>query len=275
MEKTSFLPEDYLQNRIHRRTNLNCLTLFVIVMAGIVGAFLVTNQQRVEVLRQQLQVDEDFEQAATRLEQLKNLQDRKQRMLQKAKVTAMLLERVPRSNILAELINNMPDLVSLVDLELETKVDKTQRHKPRTSLEAAKQNARRGRTRGKKADRDEGQTPLVVPTRVIITLTGTAATDVDVADYMTSLGRSPLFEMVNLLFSEQILIDDEHVRKFKVEMLLNQDLPMSDFEPKLVKRNLRGATLSDALTGLREPDGEDSPRVVPASTAPESVNQGD
>ena len=275
MEKTSFLPEDYLQNRIHRRTNLICLTLFVIVMAGVVGAFLVTNQQRVEVLRQQRQVDKNFEQAAARLEQLKGLQDRKQRMLQKAKVTAMLLERVPRSNILAELINNMPDLVSLVNLELETKVDKTKRHKPRTSLEAAKQKVRRKKTRGKNADRPEEQTPRIVPTRVIITLTGTAATDVDVADYMTSLDRSPLFEMVNLLFSEQILIDDEPVRKFKVEMLLNQNLPMNDFEPKLVKRSLRGGTLTDALAEMATPDGSGEPQIVPASAPPGTANQGD
>ena len=274
MDNTSFLPEDYLQNRIHRRTNLICLTLFVIVMAGVVGAFLVTNQQRAEVLRQQQQVDEAFENAAARLEQLKELQDRKQRMLQKAKVTAMLLERVPRSNILAELINQMPDLVSLVNLELETKVDKTKRHKSRTSLDAAKQKARRQRGRGKQAAAPVAAAPKIVPTQVIITLTGTAATDVDVAEYMTSLGRSPLFEMVNLLFSEQILIDDEPVRKFKVEMLLNQTLPMNDFEPKLVKRSLRGGSLTDALAEMATPDGSGEPQIVPASAPPDAANQG-
>ena len=241
MDNVSFLPEDYLESQIHRRTNLNCLTLFVIVMGGVVGAFLMTNQQRSDVRRQQFQVDSDFDSAANRLEQLAQLQQRKDRMLRKAKITAVLLETIPRSNVLAELINNMPPSVTVVELDLATKIDKVKRAKARTSLDIAKAKAIRKSKWGGKRKNQLPALPVEkapAPTKVLITLTGTAPTDVDVADYMTALGNSVLFEKVNLQFSEQIVIEDSSLRKFKVEMVLNQDLPIGAFEPMMVKRDL-------------------------------------
>ena len=45
MSNTSFLPEDYLDQKADRRTNVVSLTLFGIVMVAVFAAFLFTNQQ--------------------------------------------------------------------------------------------------------------------------------------------------------------------------------------------------------------------------------------
>ncbi len=274
MDNFSFVPEDYLAARVHRRTNLICMTLFVIVLGGVVAAFMVTNQQRDEVIHKQMAVDGEFETAAKRLDQLEQLRRRKDEMLRKAKVTAVLVETVPRSNILAELINSMPPSVTVLELDLETKIDKTRRAKARTALEAAKDKARKAMAKKKGTLRKEDQ-PRAVPKVVFITLTGTAPTDVDVAKYMTELGRSQLFSNVNLQFSEQILIDEHSLRKFKVNMDLNKDMPMGAFEPKRIKRDLGSNTVPGPQSADAEPTAPTSATFLPGARAAGGQQQRD
>ena len=129
----SFLPEDYLQRRIARRTNVICLALFVVVMGGVIAAWFVTDRQRREIKVLQDDVNRQYEEAAQRIDQLDQLKKKKQKMLQKAKITSALVERIPRSFLLAELINHMPATLSLLELELETEVQRN-RHRPKTSI---------------------------------------------------------------------------------------------------------------------------------------------
>ncbi len=139
----SFLPEDYLEKRTQRRTNVICLALFVVVMSGVIGAFFVTDAQSSELRKREIGVNQRFEEAAKRIEQFEQLQKNKQAMLRKAKITSVLIERVPRSIVLAELINNMPTTLSLLEMELETRVIKPRRASgvARTALDKAKRNA--------------------------------------------------------------------------------------------------------------------------------------
>ncbi len=234
MPDMSFLPEDYLEKRLQRRTNLICVSLFVVVMAAVVAAALVTDRQRTEVRALQEKVNNDFAEAAKRLEQLETLQARKQQMMNKARVTATLLERVPRSLILSELTNLMPATLSLTELGLETRVVRASQSLSMTALEKAKAAAR--------ANGDADAPPeIVVPeTEVLMQLEGTAPTDVEVAQFMAALGQCPLFKDVNLAFSEEVTLDERNQRRFRVDLALNQDIDLKRFEPARVARNGAG-----------------------------------
>ena len=120
-DNMSFLPEDYIEKKIARRTNIVCMALFLVVMGGVIGWYFVTSIRGSEVRDLQKQVNASFEEAAQRLEQLEKLQAHKQKMIQKAEVTSVLVERVPRSLVLAELINHMPIQLSLTNLDMDTK----------------------------------------------------------------------------------------------------------------------------------------------------------
>ncbi|MBI1336806.1 MAG: hypothetical protein GC164_07580 [Phycisphaera sp.] len=237
----SFLPQDYIEKRIQRRTNFISLSLFVVVMGMVVGAFYYTDQQRSEVITLQRQVDKQFEEAARRLEQLDELQKRKALMIHKAKVTSALLERVPRTLVLAELINNMPPSLSLLELELTTNVIKS-RPTQSTMLDKAKADARL-----KKAIDQNPAAEPIKRTEVTIQLVGVAPTDVQVAQFMTALGKADLFNSVNLAFSEEITVDKAQMRKFRIEMNLNQDIDTREYEPKMVKREIKTNPMSDKL----------------------------
>src|SRR5205085_3631251 len=55
--------------------------------------------------------------------------------------------------------------------------------------------------------------------------TGVAQTDVQVAQFVSKLNRSPLLQDVNLLVTEEFTApkDNEKLRKFQIEMTLNPD----------------------------------------------------
>ena len=267
-KNTSFLPEDYVEKKTQRRTNVISLALFLVVMVSIIGAFLVTDRQGVERRRLQQQVNTEFEEAARRLEQLEDLQRRKDQMLRKARVTAMLIERVPRSLLFAELINQMPSTLSLLEFEINTKVKRVKR-KAMTALDKAKQ-AQKG---NKQKEEDE-----IPPSVVSLRLVGVAPTDVQVAQFMTSLSRSYMFTDVNLAYSEEAnLVDDHLMRKFSIDLKLNQLVDVQKLEPTMVQRQLKqnpmGSTIQiDASGQLVVPTDPDQ-SVMPAGDVypPEST----
>ena len=243
MAKTDFLPEDYLEKRNQRRTNIVSLSLFVVVMTGIIGAFLVTDRQRSEVTRRQAEVNAEFEEAAKRLEQLEDLHVRKDEMLRKARVTSALIERVPRSFILAELINLMPSTLSLLELELTSKVKRVA-VVATTSMQQAKQR----NLKAARGARSPDPAPEVPQDEVTLRLVGVAPTDVQVAQYMTSLSRSEMFSDVNLAFSEEVkLIDDYLMRKFRIDLQLDSTAAAIELEPKLVQRDLKQNPMSNTI----------------------------
>ncbi|MEX2214155.1 MAG: PilN domain-containing protein [Phycisphaeraceae bacterium] len=269
MADMSFLPEDYLDKRAQRRANVICVVLFVVVVTGVLGAFYVGGRQQSEVKEQLDTINTRFAEAEMRLVQLDELERRKAQMMRKAKITGALLERLPRSLVLSQLINNMPPTVSLLELELETSLAKKSTAISRTSLDKAKAAAK------KKAADSEPDMPEIKPTQVSVNLLGLAATDVDVAQYMTDLKNSPLFLSVNLGFSEEIKIDDVSMRKFRIETIINQDIDLRDYEPVMVKRDLKQNPMSGTVNidengnvVAEKPGGAGNPLIKNASDNP-------
>jgi hypothetical protein len=206
MPNSSFLPEDYLERKAQQRTNIFSLVMFVLVMGAVIAAFLVTNRQRTAVKALQAQVNSRFETAAKRLEQLDELQQRKEQMVQKARVTSSLLEA-----------------------DLETKVVQKQA-RALTSLEKARDEKKA------KAAKKANPLPEVKETAVTMSLIGVAPTDVQVAQFMAALSRSPLFADLNLAYSQEERVGDETMRRFRVEMGINQAIDLQKLQPAMVRR---------------------------------------
>jgi Tfp pilus assembly protein PilN len=142
-------------------------------------------------------------------------------MAHQAEVTASLLERVPRSYLLAEFTNSMPAGVSLIDLSLESRIrsapaptaaGKTAFEQKKAELEA-------------KATSKTAAAPVAQAKAydVGLKLTGVAQTDVQVAQFLNKLSRSKLLTDVNLVIVDQYAVDNDKVRKFTLDMMLNPD----------------------------------------------------
>jgi Tfp pilus assembly protein PilN len=211
----NFLPEDYVEKRQATRTAVVFIGLLLVVVGGIVGAYLYSQWNMRGVFLERDRVNASFEDASKKIAEAQELEKQKERMIAKADTITTLMERVRRSILLGELTRLRPQGVNFVTLELKShEIDNPQIAKPNAELD--------------KARRAQDGLPMEVKppaVEVTLTLTGTAPTDADVASYMAALQRCPLLAGVALLYSEEFKKnkDDPALRRFNVEMHVNPD----------------------------------------------------
>src|SRR5215469_12079106 len=112
----SFLPEDYLEQKYTRRANVVCILLFLLTGGGIATGWnwMRGNNGRIETTF--AEVDTKYTDAARKIEQVKKMHEKQREVVRHAELAASLVEKVPRSNILAEITNTLPVGVSLLDV---------------------------------------------------------------------------------------------------------------------------------------------------------------
>jgi Tfp pilus assembly protein PilN len=238
MSTASLLPEDYLAQKAERRTNLICLTLFAVVMASVFGAFLVTNKQWSRLKVDQEVINAQYQEAGMQIQELSELEAQKKEMLNRAELAGALVERVPRSILLAELINRMPPRLGLLEFELTSAKIKTQRV---VSADKDKTKRLKGPTRARtKEEAQETLAKVAAPKyEVAIAMTGVAPTDLEVSRYMAELNSYDLVRTVTLDYSEEKEIEGRKMREFKINMTLSQTADVRSIEPLIVPRGIR------------------------------------
>ena len=235
MSQASFLPEDYLSQKAEQRTNIVSLTLFMVVMIAVVGAFFVTNRQARMVRDAQEEINSQYQRAGIQIQYLKQLEQQKEEMLHKAELAAALVERVPRSILLAELINRMPERLSL--LEFDMKSEKVKAPAAAPEKDAKGRMVTQAQEKGKGKDTEKKPDKIEPPRyKVNIAMTGVAPTDLEVSKYMSELNAYSLLRDVTLVYSEQKELDARTMRQFKINLSLDQSADVRRINPLSVPR---------------------------------------
>lgn len=238
----SFLPEDYIQKRAARRTNLLALTLFGIVTSGVVGAFLVTNREWKDVKHYQEAINVRYAQAAKDIEHLKILEAQRDSLLERAELTTALIERVPKTILLAELTNRMPLDVTLLELELKSTRIIPPAATPDPKDKKGQKKADVGKaSRTAKGDAKESKTddkPPVLPPRfkTKVILTGVTNSHDSVAHYVSSLQGCGLLAGVELKISEKVIIEEQNMTRFRIEADIAPDADSRRIAPLATPR---------------------------------------
>ncbi len=265
MTNASFLPEDYIEERAERRTNLISLILFGVVMITVFAAFMVTNREWTQVRASQEAINSQYQLAARQIDELTQLEQQKEQMLNKAELAAALVERVPRSILLAELINRMPPRLSLLKFELKSEKVRV--------IRALPNNRRRGRNAGPKRAPTRAQASsepekIEIPRRVVtVSMVGVAPTDLEVSRFMSALTSYSLLRDVTLDYSREREVDDRIMRQFGIKMKLNSNADVRRIETSPDVPDLRDP-MTDKLHFI-SPDGSNTASV---STAKEEGN---
>ena len=244
----SFLPEDYLERKARRRANAICATLFVVVMAAIGSAFTLSDRSLRDIEAQRNKVEAEYTEAAKRIKEVQSMKDKQQRMARQAELTDSLLERVPRSYLLAEVTNSMPTGVSLLDFGLESRARSVPVIAPTTKFGEKK--AKR------KSAEKKNEEPTAPPPKqydVTMRITGIAANDVQVAQFITRLNTSILMRDVNLLISDEFQparnkageSTGDKVRRFQIEMSLRPDAEVTATTANLERTRTAAVELSE------------------------------
>jgi Tfp pilus assembly protein PilN len=244
----SFLPADYITRRAETRANLITLSLFGVVMFGVVAAYFVTNREWLGVRDEQQAINEQYEKEAQKIEQLKVIDAQKAQLMEKASVTNALVEKVPRRVLIEELVAKMPENVTLTELKLQLVKAKTpsksdaavknlggsKGNGSTTEAKAGKAPAgKKGAAKPGAAKTEEVKTPKVLaPTfDYKLTLAGVAKSNNDVADYLAGLKSSPIFENVDIKFIQPKQIEKVELRGFEIEMAIRKNADARGMEP--------------------------------------------
>jgi len=208
----SFLPEDYLERKARRRANFLCGALSVIVMGTIGSAFAVCERSMRGLDAAAVAVNRQSDDAAVRIAEMDKLHAAQKQLVQHAELAATLVERVPRTNLLAELTNCLPNGTSLLEFSMESSA--------RPAAAAANGEAKKGDDR-----------PVF---DVKMRLSGIADNDVEVAQFLNRLNHTKLFKDVNLVITDSFVQDKVTLRRFQIDMMLNPDAEIRD-EPAPAK----------------------------------------
>ncbi len=212
-----FLPQEYVERRTEAKFYIIVFFVFIVVMTGVAGAFLVTQQRWTEVRRAQVDISKVFEQEQVKLEQLRALEAQRASMLEKARVTSALLEPIPRSVLMAELVSRLPATATLFDVKLESERVREAPVAPRTGEKPATGTLTGGVPAAAKP-------PVRVPKFTYkLTIDGVSTDNKLVADYLESLHQSPLLKDVELQFIETKTINSEAYRGFRMTAELRED----------------------------------------------------
>ena len=218
----TFLPQDYVKGKSEQRANIFVLTLFVVVLLGTGAAFALNLQRQRDVAAENREVTAQFEAEHTKFNQLKELQKKRAELMNSAELVTALIDRVPRSVLLAELTRSMPEGLSLSSLELE---GERYRPPPSKKVKPGSGSGPKVKSLSDAAKGAEEEKPRVEPPRFTHTLIveGVAAMNNDIADYMAALKASPLLRDVELQYIKETVEDDVERRKFRITAVLRQD----------------------------------------------------
>lgn len=226
----SFLPEDYLAKKARRRANILCGALSVVVMGTIGTAFALSERSMQGLDADLAAVEARYAEAASQIEAVKTMHAKQRQIVQHAELAAALVERVPRSNLLAAFTNALPPGVSLLELSLESK--------PRTPPPTAAPtggtafDARVAAAAGGGPRKAAAEPPRY---DVFLRLTGVADNEVQVGEFITKLNRSPLLRDVNPVLIDAFVKDKATLRRFQLEMMVHPDADVAEAAPAVLR----------------------------------------
>ena len=215
----SFLPDDYLERKAQRRA----FVLYGVVSAVVLGAIaagVVSSEKATSAAEaRRAEVSRRMVEAARQIEQVNKLHEQQRKIVQHAELAASLVEKVPRSRVLAQLTNSLPAGCSLLDFALESRqrveAPALTFDQKKAALDAQHKNDLAGHVEVPKFD-------------VTMKLTGITDTDVQVAQYIAKLNGCPEFKDVNLLISEPYKQGNDTLRKFQIELTLDPNADVKD-----------------------------------------------
>jgi Tfp pilus assembly protein PilN len=222
----SFLPEDYVARKAEMRANFIAVFLFSIVMFLVISAFFVTHRRWSSIRVEQVAINDEYAQEKKKIEQLEVLDRERGRMLAKAEVTTALLEKIPRSVLMAELTAKVPGNITVEEMELTSKrIDPNKEVRPadeKPKAQPVKTLAPKAKAGSKPAEPKPEEKPEVKAPRFesVVRIAGLSAVYNDITDYAAVLQASPLLEKVELVFIKESKVQDRQLHKFEITAML-------------------------------------------------------
>ncbi len=241
MVKIDFVPNDYIQQRDSGRANFLYLVLFGALMGAIGVTFSIIKMRQKAVESELISLNLQMSKAQEQITQLEQLKTKSKSMMRTMVMTAELLEPIPRSIVLANLTNNLPLGVSLLELKLEEKdlpVPKAPPAKPGANTYQQKAGTPAAGAKPAATTAAVPEAPVIEkkPVETTIEIKGIAPSDLEVAGYIARLSASILMESVNLIESKETTLDEALFREFRLKAKLKSNVQLSKVDVEKIRK---------------------------------------
>jgi len=187
-------------------------------------------------------------------------------MLEKAEITTALIEKVPRSVLLAELITRMPSDLTILEMKLKSKRIEPPKNLPNPAdkkvktLASNKKGAAEAPAAAKPAPKEEVKAPKFEFT---LNLQGVAGVNNDISDYLMSLKGCTLLDRLELPYIQVTTVDQVELRKFEIQANIAANADARAMTPTAVAE--ANAKLQKAQP-LTAPTGNTRMTITPSNT---------
>lgn len=211
----NLLPEEYVKQRLQYRVDMLCVLLFGLVMVSIMTAEAISSRQIRNTQVTHASVSARFSEAADFMNNFFVLQSRKTELLKEAEVIAAMTDRVPRSFLLAMVVNHCPGEVTLEEVDVSERVieDKppAAEKKRKISSKAAKE--------AEEKKKKEAKPPK---TRIVIEMKGFCEDFSTIATLLQAWKVSPLVESVNITKTSEKRTATVTMREFEMTVVFRE-----------------------------------------------------
>lgn len=250
----SFLPQEYVKGKSQVRANFFALLLFTLVMAGVIGAFFVNHQRWRDVETQAGIISAQFAEEAAKIEQLKALETQRADLLDRAEVVTALIDRVPRSVLIGEVVRDLPQGITLTLVGLEGERVRPPAPKPEPKAKGSTRSLT-GRQTAEKDAKPEPEKLMPPRFRHTVVIEGLASENELIADYLAALKISPLFGEVELPLITSTIVDQVGYRRFRITMSLRDQADarlVAGVEPFELDRSAFGLTTAPTDAAIND-----------------------
>jgi Tfp pilus assembly protein PilN len=210
-----FLPDDYLAAKARAKFNQFFGRLLVVIIIVVAGAFAFAEYSLKQLRERHAGLVTAFEREATRIQTIDTLQKQQDAISRRAKLSSALVEKTPRTHLLDEITTMLPAGCSLLEVNLASKA------------RAVVKPAEKTKTKTKSKSKTDAAAPPPEPEPktydVTAKIVGIAQTDVQVAQFIGSLGRSGFISEANLTLSTEFDFNGTLVRRFEVQTTLRDE----------------------------------------------------
>ncbi|QDU33975.1 Fimbrial assembly protein (PilN) [Poriferisphaera corsica] len=207
---TNLMPDEYKDYQATKKASTVFVAAFSIIFLGIVAVYLVTNSKINDLRAKQSNMFEQYTGAASDIDQLNKLKEKKKQIVGVAKIAGELIEVVPRSRIIAEIVNCMPDKMTLSGMEIKTKKVTVARLSNVSSIKQQKNKKKA------MAPRKQEQQSVIIE--------GYASNDLEIAEIVTKLKNNMIFTSTEIKYIEDSIIDNAKYRKFNLECVIDNEM---------------------------------------------------
>ncbi len=229
MSIINLLPEDYLAERAKRRATMLFLTLFGLVMIGVTATTFISEGSERTTRTLAANVSAQYDEAAKQIDQMKALQQKHRKLTAKAEDTALLIERVPRSYLLAMVNNSCPEDLTLWKVQIVTEQENLK--KATQPKKIGKRLTKKPPKKAKKNKKDKKSEDVKPPRPKIwtkVTVAGWARDFEDVSRLMEKIRANPTISSVDINYTRDVVRQEKNVCSFSFWARTKPDVDVLD-----------------------------------------------